>query len=152
MRATKPIGVDASVDVTHGDAVAVLEPGDVFGELSCKDNAPRSATVVAMTDGVLIEMLRTLYEQVEKTPAFQAKAAATYRLRVLSTHLRHVPLFEGLLDEAGYESLRQGAELVTFKAGQTVFAEGEAADDEKSGGLWLVRSGQVRVSAAATCL
>jgi CRP-like cAMP-binding protein/Fe-S-cluster-containing hydrogenase component 2 len=148
-RATKPIPVDASVDVTHGQPVAILEPGDVFGELSCRDNAPRSATVVAQTDGTLIEMLRTLYEQVEKTPAFQDKSAATYRQRVLSTHLRNIPLFEGLLGEAEYEALRAGAELRTFKSGEVVFAEGDAADDAKAGGLWLVRSGQVRVAVAA---
>ncbi len=149
VRDSKPIPVDASVDVTHGNPVAMLEPGDVFGELSCKDNAPRSATVVAQTDGVLVEMLRTLYEQLEKTPAFVERSAATYRQRVLSTHLRNIPLFAGLLGEAEYETLRQGAELRTFKAGDVVFAQGDAADDAKSGGLWLVRSGQVRVSVTA---
>jgi CRP-like cAMP-binding protein len=38
--------------------LAILRPGEVFGELSMLDGAPRSATVVAMTDARLLALPR----------------------------------------------------------------------------------------------
>jgi len=46
------IPIDASVDLPYGSPVAELVPGDLFGEMTCMNYYPRSATVRAKTDCV----------------------------------------------------------------------------------------------------
>lgn len=134
------IPIDANVDLTYGQPRTTLGAGEVFGEMSCLNLAPRSATVVAETDCVMFEILRNMYEQLQKAPTFREKMDANYRARALQGHLRNVPIFRDLPDEV-LERLQSRAQLVTVDAGTTIFDEGDEAD-----GVYLVRLGQVRVS------
>src|SRR5207245_10024380 len=54
----RTIPIDASVDLSYGNPVAELGPGDLFGEMTCMNFYPRSATVIAESDVVAFEMLR----------------------------------------------------------------------------------------------
>jgi CRP-like cAMP-binding protein/Fe-S-cluster-containing hydrogenase component 2 len=144
-RDDKVVPIDASVDLTYGNLAAALGPGDIFGEMSCLSIAPRSATVVAETDCVLVEMLRNVYELLQKSPAFKKQSDEKYRARALESHLKNLPIFEALSPEH-LDHLRHNAELATHEPGQVIFHEGDAADDEKTGGLYLLRLGQVKVS------
>jgi CRP-like cAMP-binding protein len=68
----------------NGRKVALLGPGDYFGELALLDRGPRSATVVADTDMVLLNMSqREFYGLLEDVPPLGRKllAAMAARLR-----------------------------------------------------------------------
>jgi CRP/FNR family transcriptional regulator, cyclic AMP receptor protein len=67
-----------------GRRVALLGPGDYFGELALLDRGPRSATVVAETDMVLLNMSqREFYGLLEDVPPLARKllSAMAGRLR-----------------------------------------------------------------------
>jgi len=51
---------------TGGRVVAQLSVGDFFGEISLFDGAPRSATVVAVDDVVLLTLKSTDFEELLK--------------------------------------------------------------------------------------
>ncbi len=134
------IPIDANVDLTYGQPRTTLGAGEVFGEMSCLNLAPRSATVVAETDCVMLEILRNMYEQLQKSPTFREKMDANYRARALQGHLRNVPIFRDLPDDV-LERLQSHAQLIAVDAGTTIFNEGDEAD-----GVYVIRLGQVRVS------
>ncbi|MEQ9617355.1 MAG: cyclic nucleotide-binding domain-containing protein [Phycisphaerales bacterium] len=134
------VPVDASVDLEYGTLTAQMTEGDVFGEMSCLDLAPRSATVVASEPCVMLEILRNMYEVLQKSKIFKAKMDAIYRHRALETHLRNVWLFQTLDDDA-IEALCETADLLSLPAGDEIFAEGDEPN-----GLYLIRRGQVRVA------
>jgi phosphoserine phosphatase RsbU/P len=78
VRIHKPIGGDGE------HTLAILHPGDFFGELELVDGRPRSATVTALEDCLLFSLSQ---------PAFEALIArshpfATRLLQVLSLRLR----------------------------------------------------------------
>ncbi len=134
------IPIDATVDLTYGRAAAEMGPGDVFGEMSCLNLAPRSATVVAETDCVMFEILRNMFEAMQASETFVKRMDDLYRERSLRGHLRNVPMFAEVEDE-DLERLRNEVTLVHAKAGDVVFHEGDEAD-----AMYLIRLGQVKVS------
>ncbi|HUK31435.1 MAG TPA: 2Fe-2S iron-sulfur cluster-binding protein, partial [Candidatus Acidoferrum sp.] len=86
----RTIPIDASVDLAYGNPVAQLGPGDLFGEMTCMNFYPRSATVVAETDVIAYEMLRNVLDIMLKNKTFRAQLDETYRRRALENHLRGV--------------------------------------------------------------
>jgi CRP-like cAMP-binding protein len=136
----KTIPIDASVDLSYGNPVAELGPGDLFGEMTCMNFYPRSATVVAESDVVTYEMLRNVLDIMLKNKTFRAQLDQTYRRRALENHLRGVPMFAELSPDF-IEHLKESVELQRFAPGQTIALQGEPADS-----FYLVRIGFVKVS------
>ncbi len=158
------IPVDANIDLSRQKPIAELVAGDLFGEMTCRTFQPRSATVIAEDDCVMIEMLRSVLDMLTGTregmsvvkpggktlkvqvfkgsPTFRKKMDEKYRARSLANHLRHVPIL-ARLDDATMEQLRTEAELVSFGPGDVVVNEGDAAD-----AFYLIRTGMVKVSSA----
>ncbi|MGQ0629025.1 MAG: cyclic nucleotide-binding domain-containing protein [Phycisphaerales bacterium] len=134
------VPIDASVDLKYGKRIATMKSGEVFGEMSCLSRAPRSATIIAKTDCTLIEFIRVLYERLSTSKSFKTQAEKNYRERAMGGHLRNVPVFDGLPDEA-IARLCQTCDLVSFEPGQSIIKEGDAAD-----AMYVIRLGQVRVS------
>jgi CRP-like cAMP-binding protein/flavoprotein len=134
------IPIDAPVDLAYDNPVAALEEGDLFGEMTCMSFYPRSATVRAVEDCVVLEMLRPILAILHKNKRFKAQMEKTYRIRALDTHLRSVPIFEGLTDDF-LNHLRDRVELLRFEPGQVVFRQGEPADS-----FYLIRTGFVKVT------
>ena len=66
---------------------------------------PRSATVRAKTDCVMLEMLRNVLDVIQRNKTLRAELEKNYRKRALEDHLRTVPLFSTLspdfIDAAG---------------------------------------------------
>jgi CRP-like cAMP-binding protein/Fe-S-cluster-containing dehydrogenase component/ferredoxin len=136
------IPIDAPVDLAYTNPVADLGPGDLFGEMTCMSLYPRSATVRAQTDCVMLEMLRNVLDIMQRNKNFRAQLDKTYRERALDTHLRAVPVFAELTDEF-IGGLRENVELVRYTPGQVICRQGDAAD-----AFYLVRIGFVKVSQA----
>jgi CRP-like cAMP-binding protein len=76
---------DGQVRIEHnGEALAVLGPGSIFGEMALIDHAPRVATAVAQTECVLVAVDRHHFQYlIHETPTF-----ATRVLQTLSERLR----------------------------------------------------------------
>lgn len=154
------ITIDADVDLPKTTALATLETGDLFGEMTCRTFQPRSATVRAKTDCVMVEMLRVILDMLVGTREVDADTKAStkvkaptfkgtsfkkamdekYRQRSLVNHLRSVPLF-GTLGDEFLAYLRDRAQLVSCGKGEVVCKEGDVAD-----AFYLIRSGLIRVS------
>jgi len=136
----RTIPIDAPVDLSYGNPVAELGPGDLFGEMTCMNFYPRSATVRAENDVVAFEMLRNVLDIMMKNKTFRAQIEQNYRRRALETHLRGVPMFAELSPDF-IEHLKESVELVRYAPGQVIASQGEAADS-----FYLVRIGFVKIS------
>ncbi|MDX6765178.1 MAG: cyclic nucleotide-binding domain-containing protein [Candidatus Methylacidiphilales bacterium] len=154
------IPVDASVDLAVGSPIAQLGAGELFGEMTCRTFQPRSATVRAREDCVMVEMLRVvldmlvgtrdIMEEIKSTTkvkaptfkgtSFKAELDKKYRERALLNHIRNVPIFESL-DESFVQQLCARAGLQTFYKGQVICRENDPADR-----FYLIRQGMVKVS------
>jgi CRP-like cAMP-binding protein/Fe-S-cluster-containing hydrogenase component 2 len=134
------IHIDAPMDLNYDNPVAMLGPGDLFGEMTCMSLYPRSATVRAETDCIALEMLRNVLDIMQRNKTFRARLDQSYRQRALDSHLRAVPVFAELTDEF-IEGLRERVELLRFTPGQVICRQGDAADS-----FYLVRIGFVKVS------
>ena len=136
----KTIPIDAAVDLSYGNPVAELGQGDLFGEMTCMNFYPRSATVRAETDVVAYEMLRNVLDIMMKNKTFKAQVDETYRRRALENHLRGVPMFADLAPDF-IEHLKEKVELQRFAPGQAIARQGDPADS-----FYLVRIGFVKIS------
>ena len=134
------IPIDAPMDLNYDNPVAQLQAGDMFGEMTCMSLYPRSATVRAETDCVMLEMLRNVLDIMQRNKNFRAHLDKSYRQRALDSHLRSVPVFAELTDEF-IGSLRQTVELVRYSPGHVICRQGDPADS-----FYLVRVGFVKVS------
>jgi CRP-like cAMP-binding protein/Fe-S-cluster-containing dehydrogenase component len=136
----RTIPIDASVDLAYGNPVAELGPGDLFGEMTCMNFYPRSATVRAETDVVAYEMLRNVLDIMQKNKTFRAQVDQNYRRRALESHLRGVPMFSDLSPDF-IEHLKESIELVRYAPGQVIARQGDPADS-----FYLVRIGFVKIT------
>ncbi len=134
------IPIDAAVDLPYDNPIAELGPGELFGEMTCMSYYPRSATVRARTDCVMLEMLRNVLDILQRNKTFRAHLEHTYRTRALDSHLRSVPIFESLTKDF-IDHLRDRVELLRFNPGQVICRQGDPADS-----FYLVRIGFVKVS------
>jgi CRP-like cAMP-binding protein/Fe-S-cluster-containing hydrogenase component 2 len=136
----RTIPIDAAVDLSYENPVAELGPGDLFGEMTCMNFYPRSATVRAETEVVAFEMLRNVLDIMLKNKTFRAQVDQNYRKRALENHLRGVPMFADLSPDF-IEHLKESVELLRFAPGQAIARQGDAADS-----FYLVRIGFVKIS------
>src|ERR1700682_4405662 len=136
----RTIPIDASVDLAYGNPVAELGPGDLVGEMTCMSFYPRSATVIAESDVVALEMLRNVLDIMLKNKTFRGQLDQTYRRRALENHLRGVPMFADLSPDF-IEPLKESVELQRFAPGQTIALQGDPAES-----FYLVRIGFVKIS------
>jgi CRP-like cAMP-binding protein/Fe-S-cluster-containing hydrogenase component 2 len=134
------IPIDSPVDLPTDNPIRQLGPGDLFGELTCLNLYPRSASARAVTDCTVLEMLRSVLEILLENKDFKLRVEENYRKRTLNTHLASVGMFKGLPIEA-INGLRDRAELMTCALGQVICKQGDAAD-----AFYMIRIGHVRIS------
>jgi len=134
------IPIDAPIDLPYDKPIAQLHAGDLFGEMTCMSFQPRSATVRASTDVVVLEMLRNVLDILQKNKTFRAELDRKYRERALETHLKSVPEFASMPREF-VDHLRDRVELQQYSAGDVIVRQGDAAD-----AFYLVRLGFVKVA------
>ena len=138
----KWIAIDGA-DVNAATKMAPLHEADLFGEMSCMNRAPRSATVVAETDCYMLEMLRNVLDMLHSDPAYKERMDAVYRQRVLEGHIRRLSIFEDLTD-AEFATLRDNIELIEIPTGGLIFEQFDPSE-----AFYVIRSGLVKVVANA---
>ena len=84
--------VEGKVEVhTHGRLVAEMTAGDFFGEISLFDGRPRSATIVAVDDVVLLTISWPDFEALLDLPYVARAALKSLAERVREAHDSHGP-------------------------------------------------------------
>jgi Fe-S-cluster-containing dehydrogenase component/CRP-like cAMP-binding protein len=141
---------------------AVLEAGEIFGELAALTRSPRSATVFAASDAVLLEIRwQGLRDLMRRSDALRRHIERLYREHSLLVHLRETPL----LSDLPAEHLAAVAEATVFEThgnfdwhdefemavrrrpGDAIVDEPLIAEEETpADGLILIRSGFARLS------
>jgi CRP-like cAMP-binding protein len=140
------VGVYKADTEKGGDAtkyLGSLPSGAWFGEMSCMSHAPRSATVVAESDVVLLGIPRHTFMKCygdKKSPDFKKLIDGEYRERALGNHLATVSLFRGIPRKV-LQRVGEVAELAVFDKGTAIISEGEAGD-----AFYLVRTGHAKVT------
>lgn len=127
------IGGDAGEATGRG---VVLGAGEFFGELSLISGRRRAATVRAGQGCVLIETpRRSMVKLIASVDSVRRTIDVAFLKRTVLAHLSQ-ELMQGDVD-----TLIANAQMKTYAAGETLFAEGDAPD-----GLYLLRRGSVAVS------
>ena len=141
------IPIDAPVSLEMARPIATLTPADIlFGEMTCMSSYPRSATVRAKTRVKLLEIQRNVLYTLQRSKKAKSMLDDVYRKRSIDSHLRGVALFaDAITNNAEFnafvESMRDKVKLVRLNPGDTVFRQGDLADN-----FYLVRVGFVKVS------
>jgi Fe-S-cluster-containing dehydrogenase component/CRP-like cAMP-binding protein len=141
---------------------AILDEGEVFGEVSALSRSPRGATIFAEDEAVLLEMNWQALREIRRiTPSFKDKIDQNYRERCLKTHLVSTDIFKDLSDEIideitakaqffsfgnfewhnEYKKITKESSEDRIKKEAVIVEEGTYVN-----GLYLIRSGFARVS------
>lgn len=127
--------------LVDGKAVSSIGPGNYFGERSLLDDAPRAATVLAQTDGVVLALDRPTFDRlVANDVSIRRRIASFVDIR---EELQRQPLFAEL-SPGEFDVLLARLETRTASAGETIIREGEEAD-----AFFIVRNGEFAVSRGA---
>ncbi len=130
---------EVGIEINGGTPEArwtVLRTGDFFGELSLVSGRRRAATAKAALNCVLVETpRRSMLKLIASVDSVRRTIDRAFLKRAVRANLTQD------LPDADLDALIQGAQLKSYAAGETVFAEGAVAD-----GLYLIRRGSVTVS------
>lgn len=85
-------GVDVCITVEdgHSETVTTLQPGHFFGELACVYRQPRSATVIARENLLLLEFSEHFISQLMG----QSEMAGEYMMRTVQTRMIHAMTYK----------------------------------------------------------
>lgn len=143
---TQYIHIDAPVALRYDNPIDTLEAGDIFGEMTCMNSYPRSATVRAAEDVTVLEMGRNVLYILQRSKSSKAMLDERYRRRAIDNHLRSVPIFATVAQNAREyarlcDLLRERVTLERKNNGELIFEQGDPAD-----AFYLIRTGFVKVS------
>jgi Fe-S-cluster-containing hydrogenase component 2/CRP-like cAMP-binding protein len=136
-----------------GELVAVRGSEDlILGEMSCMSYQRRTATIVALGDGEVLEIRRNVLYMLQRNPKAREMLDNAYRERALQVALRSLKAFTapgaggpGVASEQFerelYDFLKDKISLVRVDPGQVVFQQGETVTD-----FFVVRIGYVKVA------
>lgn len=141
------IHIDAPVSLKYSEPIAELGPEHIiFGEMTCMNSYPRSATVRAREDCSLLEIQRNVLYILQRNKQSKDLLDKVYRERSIHGHLRSVQFVAGVLqDEEEFERfvdlVQKKADLIRLNPGDVIFRQGDPADN-----FYLVRIGFVKVA------
>jgi CRP-like cAMP-binding protein len=120
--------------------LAGLADGDFFGEFSFLTERPRSATVEAINECLLLEIDRKSVKAIlDADPAFTEPILQFYKERVLELMMAKSPVFS-LLEPHDRRALLRKSSIEEFKDSDLVVEEGTTND-----ALYFIKSGEVEV-------
>ncbi len=148
--------------VLDADRTIILQEGEMFGEIAALGRTPRTATVVAFGEALLLEIRwQGLREIRHYSPAWKEEIDGRYRERSLKRHLTETQILWNLSD-ATLQLIADATRFETFgefdwhstyqqmqEAEAREITEKEpliAREGDYPNGLLLVRSGFVRLS------
>jgi len=132
------IPIDGPVDLEWDSPLARVQAGELVGEMTCLANLPRSATLCASEDCVVLELLPQALLLLREHKPFNERMGKNYRERALRQHLRNLPVLRGL-DEEFLAQLCEKAALLEFPAGTVVLKPGAGFD-----ATYVIRAGVVK--------
>ena len=135
--------VEISINAVGHDnlILALLEEGNIFGEMAALSGQPRNATVTAKDDLTLLEIpSTTLKGLMKESPDFSDAIESLYSERAVRTYLRKVPYLAKLSPNV-LEQMENRVHLKTYNQGDIIFNEGDEGN-----ALYIIRSGFVKVS------
>lgn len=116
----------------------------ILGEMTCMNRYPRSATVVATKNSEVLEIKRNVLYMLQRNAVSRDILDRVYRERSLTGQLSSLPIFDSL-DEASRNKaanfLKDKVDLVSVDPGQTIFQQGDTADN-----YYVARLGFVKVT------
>jgi ABC-type bacteriocin/lantibiotic exporter with double-glycine peptidase domain/CRP-like cAMP-binding protein len=119
--------------------LAMLGPGDSFGETGLLDDSTRTATVRASGDVEALRLDRSLFAGLLSTAPELREAVELHRRRVQLEELFRLYTVFAELPPAGLETLLHGLEEVTVDAGAVVIEQ-----DRPPGAAYVVEEGRLR--------
>jgi Fe-S-cluster-containing hydrogenase component 2/CRP-like cAMP-binding protein len=148
VRDTRPRHIlsDGPTDIDFESREASMCEGDLFGEMSCLNRTPRSATVVAVADCYVLEMLRNILDALRRDKAYKDRTEKVLGERLINSYLLESPIF-GMVGEEKLSALRGQMELVEYEAGSLIYDENDRADC-----MHLIVSGIAKVLVNASWL
>ncbi len=127
--------------------LAVLGEGAFFGELALLTSAPRSASVVATTDGEALEFPSPMLAELQRQhPAVSAVLQRFARARMLQNTMATSPLFRPF-DWEHRKQLIERFKQRELAAGEVVLRQGDTSD-----GLFVLLQGRLAVDQDGTRL
>lgn len=90
-RQARQVSTDSPFDLPAGKGHATLSAGQIFGELACLNQTPRSATVTARSPCRVIEIYRNLFSVIRRSPSLRKQAEEDYKKHALISHLQQHP-------------------------------------------------------------
>ncbi|MFZ5918853.1 MAG: cyclic nucleotide-binding domain-containing protein [Chloroflexota bacterium] len=120
--------------------IAVLKPGDFFGETAFITKGPRTATVRSLTACRLFELPQREMYRLRRYPRLWKQLEQASQKRLATTMLCRVALFQALSPEERTE-VAQLLSLEHYQAGSTICQEGCAGD-----AFFIIWRGQVKVT------
>ena len=123
------VEVYISIGEEHNESVTTLQPGHFFGELACVYKQPRSATVVAKENLLLLEFSEHFISQLMS----QSQLAGEYMMRTVQARMIHAmtykhPAFTDL-PEADRLWLAEEARVMEFADGEMIPPSEAVCDD-----------------------
>jgi CRP-like cAMP-binding protein len=133
--------VSGTVEVERDDErLAVLGPGEFFGEMALLSDAPRSASVVTTSEAELFEIKRSLLDDITaQYPSVEKVMMKFCRERLLRDIVRST-LFEGMSEDLVREMV-EAFKTKRVDAGKTIVKQGN-----KGRGLYVIMTGEVDVT------
>jgi Fe-S-cluster-containing dehydrogenase component/CRP-like cAMP-binding protein len=144
------------------DRTITLREGELFGEIAALGRTPRTATVVAEGEALLLEIRWQGLREIRKySPAWKERVDGRYRERSLKRHLAETPLLSDLPEpilqqiadatrfetygefdwHTSYQRMRDASAKELMEKEPLIVREGDYPN-----GILLVRSGFARVS------
>jgi Fe-S-cluster-containing dehydrogenase component/CRP-like cAMP-binding protein len=131
-------------DGTQLDLGRLHQPGDFFGEVALLGRGVRSATVIAETPTILLEIEKNRFDLlVRRNESALEELEKYYHARSIATYTR-LHRYLGQLDEHALVQLTQGARMKKYGRDDVVSKAGDPATEVmliKDGVLKMVRTG-----------
>jgi cAMP-dependent protein kinase regulator len=126
-----------TTNTTGATKVATYGPGGSFGELALMYNAPRAATVIALTSSTLWALDRVTFRSI-------LMEHTSRKRKMYETFLAEVPILESL-EPKERSKIADALEEIVYEEGQDVVVEGE-----KGKNFYIIESGKAEVVKAIT--